>query len=153
MPWFIFLIVNDVVDIYWYFPKPWGYGSLWKGFVINNCMSERKICPVCNQRPVAINYRRGEIVYYRNCCGQCSRKGKKLRPQTPQWYKNGYRKKPQCDRCGFKAEHPDQLLVFHVDGNLRNNDSLNLKTVCLNCVPMVGKSRLAWKPSAVVPDY
>ena len=117
-------------------------------------MTERKICPVCSLRPVAVNYIRDEKVHYRRVCSHCSRKGKKVKPQPPQWYKSGYRKKPQCERCGFKAEYPaEQLMIFHVDGNLRNNDWSNLKTVCLNCRPVVYKSRLPWKSADVVPDF
>ena len=142
-------------------------------------MTTRKLCPKCNQYPVAVNYIRNEKTYYRGLCGYCSKKGKKVKHQPPQWYRSGYRKKPQCDRCGFKAELPaDQLLVYHVDGNLHNNDRcgfkaeadaqllvyhvdgdlnnndrLNLKTVCLNCRPMITKSRLPWKPAEVVPDF
>ena len=117
-------------------------------------MTERKLCPVCNQKPVAINYVREGHTYYRNVCSTCSRKGKKLKPQPPQWYKSGYRKKPQCERCGFGAELAEQqLLVYHVDGNLRNNDRSNLKTVCLNCRPMISKSRLPWKPAGIVSDF
>jgi hypothetical protein len=119
-------------------------------------MTQRKLCGLCTQNPnpVAINYIRNGKTHYRNMCGVCARKGKKLKPQPPQWYKSGYRKKERCDRCGFKAELPaEQLMVFHVDGNLRNNDFSNLKTVCLNCRPAVYKSRLPWKPAGIVPDF
>ena len=116
-------------------------------------MTTRKLCPKCNQYPVAVNYIRNEKIYYRGLCGYCSKKGKKVKHQPPQWYRSGYRKKPTCDRCGFKAEADAQLLVYHVDGDLNNNDRLNLKTVCLNCRPMITKSRLPWKPAEVVPDF
>ena len=116
-------------------------------------MSERKLCPLCNLNPVAINYRRNGITHYRNICSVCSRKGRKLKHQPTAWYKAGYRKKPQCERCGFRAELTEQLLVYHIDGNLKNNDRSNLKTVCLNCRPVVSKSRLPWKPADLVQDF
>ena len=120
---------------------------------VNSCMSERKLCPVCNKNPVAINYIRNGKTHYRNVCGSCARKGKKVKVKPPAWYQSGYRKKPTCDRCGFKSEAEAQLLVYHVDGNLNNNDRLNLKTVCLNCRPMITKSRLPWKPAGIVADF
>lgn len=129
-------------------------GAFGKVSLYKYIMSTRNLCPICTQNPVAVNYKRNGNTYYRQLCGVCSRKGKKLKPQPPAWYKSGYRKKPQCERCGFKAEIVEkQLLVFHIDGNLRNNDWSNLKTVCLNCRPMVYKSRLPWKPADLVPDF
>ena len=116
-------------------------------------MHQRPLCPVCNERPVAINCVKNEKTYYRKVCDSCSRKGKKLKPQAPQWFKRGYRKKPQCDQCGFKFKFPDQSLVYHVDGNLNNTDLNNLKTVCLNCRVELSKSRLPWKAAKVVPDF
>ena len=117
-------------------------------------MEERGLCPICTQRPVAINYIRGTKTHYRRVCSICSHRGKKLKPQPPLWYQTGYRKKPTCDRCGFKAELvDDQMMVWHVDGDLRNNDRSNLKTVCLNCRPLVLKSRLPWKPAVLVTDF
>ena len=43
--------------------------------------------------------------------------------------------------------------VFYVDGNLRNNNHFNLKTVCLNCCQEVYRSKLPWKRSTLTPDY
>jgi len=58
-------------------------------------MTERKICPSCNQRPVAINCHKGDKTYYRKVCDICVRAGKKDK-KVPGWAKSGYRKKPQC---------------------------------------------------------
>jgi hypothetical protein len=117
-------------------------------------MSPRKLCPTCNQRPVAINCVKNEKTYYRKVCDICSRIGKKLKPKPPSWAQSGYTKKVQCERCGFKAKYvPDQLGVFYVDGNLKNNNWLNLKTVCLNCQQEIYKSKLPWKPAPIVPDF
>jgi hypothetical protein len=113
----------------------------------------RPLCPTCNRRPVAINRHIGDKIYYRKTCDICSRAGKKVKPDSPQWAKSGYTKKPQCERCGFKFKLVEQSNVFYVDGNLKNNNWLNLKTVCLNCQQEVYKSRLPWKPALLVPDF
>ena len=42
-------------------------------------------------------------------------------------------KKDHCELCGFKALHRCQLDVDHKDGNRKNNDPLNLQTLCRNC--------------------
>ena len=52
---------------------------------------------------------------------------------------------PTCDKCGFRAKYPAQLLVYHLDGNLNNNAGYNLRTVCLNCVVEVQKQDLPSK--------
>ena len=117
-------------------------------------MNERNMCGSCHQQQVAINYIRNGKTYFRAVCGTCARKGKRLKPSPPQWYKSGYRKKPHCDMCGFKAEVPEkQLGVFHVDGNKRNTDRSNLKTICLNCQQVVYRSRLPWRAADLVPDF
>ena len=114
----------------------------------------RPICPSCNERAVAINYVKEDVQHYRAQCDMCLRKGKKLKAKPPAWYQKGYRKKPHCEKCGFVAELPDkQLQVFHVDGNLKNTDWVNLKTVCLNCQPVVYKSRVPWKVEKPVPGF
>jgi hypothetical protein len=49
---------------------------------------------------------------------------------------------------------PDkQLNVYHVDGNLKNIDRVNLRTVCLNCQPLLYRERLPWKPAESVPGF
>ena len=116
-------------------------------------MSERPLCPTCFEKPVAINYLSEDTVHYRSVCDTCARKGKKLKPLPPQWFKRGYRKKPQCDQCGFTFKFPDQSLVYHVDSNLTNCDHNNLKTVCLNCRIAINKGRLGWKPAKAVQDF
>lgn len=118
-------------------------------------MENRPLCPTCNTNPVAVNYKTEERTHYRRQCDACLRKGKKVKPQSPGWYKAGYRKKPACEMCGFEAKLPDkQLNVFHVDGNLKNNDRVNLKTVCLNCtIEVYAKRNLKWKPADSVVGF
>jgi hypothetical protein len=116
-------------------------------------MKNRPLCPACNSRPVAINRYLGETVYYRKVCDVCARAGKKHKP-VPAWYKAGYRKSHICDKCGWHAKYVDkQMTVYHVDGNLKNVNQYNLKTICLNCRVEVATSKLPWKPSPLVPDF
>jgi hypothetical protein len=124
-----------------------------KGKGINNYMLTRKTCPHCNQRPVAVNFHRNNKIYYRKFCDTCLRRGIRYKPEPPAWHRAGYSKKERCEKCGFKARHPEQLGVFYVDGNLKNNNWLNLKTICLNCTQEVQKSRLPWRQSPLISDF
>lgn len=114
---------------------------------------QRPLCPVCNERPVAINCRKNERTYYRKVCDSCSRAGRKLKPAAPMWYRMGYRKKAKCDRCGFRARTKKQMSVFHVDGNLSNVDEFNLKTICANCKVELYETRSGWKASPDIGDF
>lgn len=116
-------------------------------------MLKRNLCPICHNNPVAVNYISEGITHYRNSCASCIRKKKKLKPEPTSWQKSGYKKKPQCERCGFKMKYNEQSNVFYVDGNLKNNNWLNLKTVCLNCQQEIYKSQLGWKAGPIVPDF
>jgi len=78
----------------------------------------RPICTACNQRLCAVNYYRNGTVYYRSRCGICAAKNRKAKPPVPRWQTTGYKKKPTCERCGFRARYSAQLLVYHVDANL-----------------------------------
>lgn len=113
----------------------------------------RPLCTVCNARPRAIAYHKYDRTYYRSKCDACIRKGRKLKPVSPRWHMAGYKKKPACDRCGFKARYTGQLSVYHVDGNLNNCELRNLKTVCLNCVQEITKLDLPWRRGDLEPDH
>lgn len=112
----------------------------------------RPICQACNQRPCAVNYIREDVTHYRSRCETCLRKGRGLKPREPRWQKAGYKKKPACDRCGFKARFLSQLMVVHVDSNLNNCELRNLRTVCLNCVELLKKTDSTWRPGDLLPD-
>lgn len=118
-------------------------------------MDIRKNCPVCNKNLVAINYiSKTGVTHYRSLCSACIREKKKIKPAVPLWYKSGYRKKPNCEKCGFRAKFiNEQLRIFHLDGNLQNINRSNLKTICLNCQEEIFKTRLPWKPASIVPDF
>jgi hypothetical protein len=116
-------------------------------------MLKRDLCPVCMDSLVAINYIRDGIRHYRNTCSSCIRKGKKIKEPQPLWVKSGYKKKERCEMCNFKAKTPKQLFVYYVDGNLKNNNAFNLKTICANCKIELAGTRLPWKPAPIVPDF
>ena len=114
----------------------------------------RPLCSACNQSLVAVNYIRQGHYHYRRLCDGCIRKGKKFAPVPPAWLRAGYRKSAICDKCGWRAKYPDrQISVFHIDGNLKNNNPLNLRSVCLNCRVEVAASKLPWKESPIIPDF
>ena len=113
----------------------------------------RPLCKQCKIKVRAMGYRRVKIVYWRSLCDTCIRKKKKLRVGgiTP-LQRSGYKKKNRCEVCAFKAQEPLQLDVFFVDGNLRNTNNVNLKTVCANCQRLTSVRRLGWKIGDLVAD-
>jgi len=48
-------------------------------------------------------------------------------------------KKPQCEACGFIAADKCQLDVVYRDGNKKNKDKSNIKTICANCNRLMNK--------------
>lgn len=104
----------------------------------------RPVCKACNQRPLAINYKRDDVVHYRTRCDVCIKRNRKEKPPMPKWQTAGYKKKSQCDRCGFRARFASQLLVYHIDGRLSNTVANNLRTICLNCVEEVKRLDVPW---------
>ena len=56
----------------------------------------RNLCRECGQRPVAINYYKEGIAFYRSRCDHCSRGRKEIRPL---WQQAGYKKKLTCEKC------------------------------------------------------
>ena len=128
------------------------YRSLSKDLYINTSMT-RPLCTACRGNPVAINYRSGDKIRYRRVCGACARKGKRGKTSVSAWQRAGYTKKPVCERCGFKSKTPHQMLVYYLDGNLKNNDWMNLKTICANCSIDINNSKTGWKQSPLTPDF
>jgi hypothetical protein len=110
----------------------------------------RKLCKNCQQRPVAINYCKEGKIYYRSKCDHCARG---LKTERPMWALSGYCKRDQCDRCGFKSRHTEIFNVFYVDGDLTNNKSVNLKTVCANCQRILHKEGVRWRQGDLIPDF
>lgn len=112
----------------------------------------RPLCSSCHGNYAAINYKSGDKIRYRRVCASCARKGKKGKVISG-WLKAGYKKKMVCERCAFKAKTNNQMFVFHIDGNLKNNDWSNLRTVCANCRIDIHNSKTTWRESPLIADY
>lgn len=119
--------------------------------VINRSM--RPICTHCGKNFCAINYKREGVTHYRSMCDECGRKKEKKKPRKANWTKSGYKKKTQCDLCGFKSLFSTQLTVFHIDGDLNNTMLTNLRTICLNCVEVVKRKEVTWRRGDLQVDY
>jgi hypothetical protein len=116
-------------------------------------MEYRPLCTICNKKPVAVNYIRDKVTHYRSRCDSCIRKKRNKIVPVPLWVKSGYKKKSQCEKCGFRARYKEQLFVFHIDGSLNNTKPANLKTVCANCQIEVAKEGLGWRQGDLIPDF
>jgi hypothetical protein len=110
----------------------------------------RDLCKKCQQRPVAINYRKDNKVFYRSTCDHCSRK---RADGKPKWMLAGYQKKNICDKCGYTSKYQEQFNLFYIDGNVNNCRYSNLKTVCANCQRILHKFKLPWKQGDLTPDF
>lgn len=117
-----------------------------------NRVMDRPLCKVCGKNPRAPAYYRNDKRYFRSRCSGCISRGRNLRPATPRWQNDGYKKKVACDLCGFKARYTSQLTVHHIDGNLNNSAMINLRTVCLNCVEVVKRNNTTWRPGDIEVD-
>jgi hypothetical protein len=106
----------------------------------------RPLCS-CGRGPVAINYYKEGVAFYRSQCGPCLRGVKVAR-----WQRAGYKQKSQCEKCGFKSHHTEVFSVFHVDGDLNNCRPANLKTVCSNCAKVLHKEGVKWRQGDLVAD-
>ena len=112
----------------------------------------RPICKTCNKNVCAVNYKRNDITHYRSICDECGRKKKKLGTRTPTWKKANYKKKTKCDLCGFQSVYPSQMMVYHIDGDLKNIKLNNLRTICLNCVEVVKHTEVTWRRGDLAVD-
>jgi hypothetical protein len=110
----------------------------------------RSLCKKCNERPVAVNYRKEGRIFYRTMCDHCSR-GR--HPGKPKWQLSGYKKKDTCDRCSFTGKYAEQFNVYHVDGDPNNCKFGNLKTVCANCQRILHMLKLPWRKGDLRPDF
>ena len=122
-----------------------------KGFHAKYVMN-RPICPACRQRLCAINYHRDGVAHYRTRCGYCIAKNRGIKVPEARWKTAGYKKKPTCERCGFRSKYSAQLLVYHIDGDMNNVGVRNLRTICQNCVIEVARSNLPWRAGDLEPD-
>ena len=113
----------------------------------------RPMCMECKAKPRAYAFKKKDRIYWRRLCDTCNRKKSQNRIGgiTP-LQRSGYKKRRKCELCGFKAQDQSQLDVFFVDGNLRNVNETNLKTVCANCQRLGGVRRLGWRVGDLIAD-
>lgn len=111
----------------------------------------RPLCKICGHRPCAINYRKDEKLFFRSKCTSCLSSTNSK--DESRWYKQGYRQKNFCEKCGFKSSFAEQFNVYHIDGNLNNCRVTNLKTICANCQRILQKEGYKWKQGHLVPDF
>lgn len=110
----------------------------------------RNLCKICQKRPVAINYHKEGRAFYRSKCDHCARGSSEGKMS---WELAGYKKKPSCDKCGFKSSQLEVFNVFYVDGDLKNTRFTNLKTVCANCQRVLHKEGVRWRQGDLKPDF
>ena len=110
----------------------------------------RLLCQTCREKPSAINYYKGQKVFYRSECDSCARGS---RPKKPRWKQSGYKKKDYCEKCGFKSKYSEQFNVYHIDGDLNNCRPSNLKTICANCQRIIQKEGYRWKQGDLLADF
>ena len=128
--------------------------NLRRFFGLNMYMNKiRPICKECNKNFRAVNYIKEGVTHYRSICDDCGKKKSKVKSKQSSWEKAGYKKKPVCDICGFRSIYPSQLTVFHIDGDLRNANFTNLRSICLNCVEVVKRKEVTWKRGDLQVDY
>ena len=111
------------------------------------------MCNTCNKHVCAVNYIKNGVRHYRSICDTCGKKKQKKSPKQYAWEKAGYQKKSVCDVCGFNAIYHTQMTVFYIDGDLTNNQFINLRTVCLNCIEVIKKKEVRWKRGDLQVDY
>ena len=116
-------------------------------------MTSRPVCQTCHLRPCAINYHRGDRIYYRRRCELCVKTRSVKRHQRPLWQQQGYEKKHRCERCGFHSTVSQVFAVYVIDGNLRNTLPVNLRTVCANCQIVITVTGLGWRRAELVSDF
>jgi len=113
----------------------------------------RPICKECNKNYRAVNYKRDGVTHYRSICDECGSKKVKTKAKIANWEKKGYKKKTTCDLCGFKCSYPTQMTVFYIDGNMKNIEFTNLRSICLNCVEVVKRKDVNWRRGDLQVDY
>lgn len=112
----------------------------------------RPLCKVCNKNLRAPAYYRNGKRYFRSKCNSCIQKNKSLKPPEPRWKGSGYKKKATCDLCGFKSSYSSQIMVFHIDGDLNNNELVNLRSICLCCIEVVKRRHISWRVGDIEVD-
>jgi len=113
----------------------------------------RPLCKICKTRPCAVNYHSGDRIYYRSRCERCWKQKRQQAYSKPAWQLRGYQKKNTCDRCGYRNNISQVFGVCCVDGDLKNTQPNNLRTVCANCQILMSVSNQSWQNADLISDY
>lgn len=113
----------------------------------------RPLCKTCKTRPCAVNYHNGERIHYRSRCERCWKQKRQQSYSKPVWQLRGYQKKNTCERCGYRSNISQVFGVYCVDGDLKNTQPNNLRTVCANCQILLSVSNQGWANAELVSDY
>ena len=95
----------------------------------------RKFCSNCELQLVKPNGKsKHGFTKWHKYCSSCAKKlyGKNSHNIT---------KNKICDVCGFKAMDKCQLDLIYLDGNDKNKDNSNVKTLCANCNRIYQKNK------------
>lgn len=102
---------------------------------------ESPLCTECGVNKCetsGISKKDGRMLFKKKCFTCARIKGKE--DTYVEGRQSGYRqaiirkrKTMTCEACGFKAKHPCQLDIDHIDGNHDNNDPSNHQVLCANC--------------------
>jgi len=127
-----------------------GYSlDLTRQIVYHYAMLDRPICQKCGKNKAKQKGMRSGRMRYGALCSGCYKRRVRIEGAIPPKYSaeeraalhaRNYRKAPYrrylggiCSRCGFVPELLCQLVIHHIDHNHRNNDPVNLQTLCHNC--------------------
>lgn len=96
--------------------------------------SQAAVCSICGPTKIKPSGRKGNWKCL-TTVKRCRFKNRKAHNRKGDLLKRPYLrfKKDHCERCPFMPVHPCQLHVHHRDYDGKNNDPLNLETLCANC--------------------
>ena len=95
----------------------------------------RKLCAACKLQLVKPNGKsKHGFTKWHKYCSSCAKiiYGAKSEKNI---------KNKTCESCGFKAIDKCQLDLVYLDGNNKNNDKSNVKTLCANCSRIYQKNK------------
>lgn len=93
--------------------------------------------PLCSNCKIAPSKNNGVSKHgfkkYHKYCSSCSKAA-----YNPKF---GFvlNKKNKCEKCGFVPEDSCQLDLVYKDGNMKNKEKTNIKTLCANCSRLYNK--------------
>ncbi len=108
----------------------WPGSEWWPGHYRKNRISLS--CENCS-KPFSVHPSSARTYNRRHCSMQCKSEAA-VKRGNPHYYKENAWKifERRCADCGY-SEHPEIILIHHIDGDRRNGDMENLVPLCQNC--------------------